>query len=169
MKNTVLTLVVLLLIAAGAYYLYSNNRTEVMTEPTAEDAMMTEESTEGEDAMEEDAMMEGEVTVALVAVDETVADQSGEAVITPTDTGVTVALAVTPLDETTAQPAHLHAGSCAETGDVVYPLDNVVNGVSVTELEVTLAELEAGLPLALNVHMSAEQSTVYTACGDLVL
>ena len=65
------------------------------------------------------------------------------------------------------QPAHIHEGSCENLGGVKYALSDVVGGVSETLVPVLLSELQAGLPLAVNVHKSAEEVDVYLACGDL--
>jgi hypothetical protein len=67
----------------------------------------------------------------------------------------------------TAQPAHIHMGRCPTPGAVVYPLTDVVNGASVTTLNVSLEDLISQGELALNVHKSAEESNVYVSCGDL--
>lgn len=66
-----------------------------------------------------------------------------------------------------AQPAHIHAGSCSNIGGVTYPLNSVANGKSETTLDVSLANLKAQLPLAVNVHKSTAESNVYIACTDL--
>lgn len=65
------------------------------------------------------------------------------------------------------QPAHIHAGACPNPGAVTYPLTNVVNGTSTTMLDISFDELTGEKPLAVNVHKSAAESSVYTACGDL--
>jgi hypothetical protein len=166
MKNTVLTLIVLLLIAAGAYYLYKNNQANQIAEMPAPEEIATT-PTEETTMTEEEQMP---VTVELTAVDATVVDQSGQAVLTETPEGVEVELTLTVLDATTPQPAHIHEGACPGVGAVAYALENVVNGSSTTMLEgVTMADLVEMLPLAINVHKSATESSVYTACGDVVL
>jgi len=66
-----------------------------------------------------------------------------------------------------AKPAHIHLGSCPDVGGVKYPLNSVVNGKSETTLNVSLAELKSGLPLAINVHKSIAEINVYTACANL--
>jgi hypothetical protein len=64
-------------------------------------------------------------------------------------------------------PAHIHPGSCADlVPQPRYPLVNVVNGVSATEVPASLAELVAG-DLAVNLHRSNEDMRTYTACADL--
>lgn len=68
---------------------------------------------------------------------------------------------------TPAQPAHIHLGSCANIGGIKYPLNSVVNGKSETMINASLAQLKAELPLAINVHKSAEESNIYITCADL--
>ena len=66
------------------------------------------------------------------------------------------------------QPAHIHVGKCPNPGAVKYPLTNVVDGKSVSVVDVDYEELfTTMLPLAVNIHKSVEESSVYTACGDL--
>jgi plastocyanin len=86
-------------------------------------------------------------------------------------------------------PAHIHSGSCATLGDVVYPLNDVggpmmdANGtpmagmemgassaiptdVSITTVQADLNTL-LGSAYAINVHESAENIGNYIACGDI--
>lgn len=64
-------------------------------------------------------------------------------------------------------PAHIHPGTCAAlVPQPKYPLDNVVDGRSTTEVPASVAELLSG-GQALNIHMSNEQMDVYSACGEL--
>lgn len=65
------------------------------------------------------------------------------------------------------EPAHIHFGSCANLGGVKYSLNSVVNGKSETTLNVSFADLKAGLPLAVNVHKSVAEPNVYIACANL--
>ncbi|HET9659336.1 MAG TPA: hypothetical protein VFP05_03335 [Thermomicrobiales bacterium] len=94
----------------------------------------------------------------------------------------------------TPHPAHIHSGSCAQLGDVVYPLTDVgaemaamdMSGtpamgdmgtamaggqaipveMSTTVVQTTLADISTG-DFAINVHESAENIGNYIACGDL--
>jgi hypothetical protein len=95
--------------------------------------------------------------------------QSGTAVIAPTKDGkVQVSLTMKGGNFTSPQPAHIHVGSCPNPGAVKYPLTNVVNGKSETTLNVTMDDLlKSSDKLAVNVHKSAQESSVYTACGDV--
>jgi len=64
------------------------------------------------------------------------------------------------------QSAHIHAGSCPNVAEVVYPLINVVNGTSTTVVNATLASLRTG-NFAINVHKSGDEIGVYVACGAI--
>lgn len=94
---------------------------------------------------------------------------SGSAALTRLNGQTVVELTLIGAPEGVAQPAHIHTGTCADIGGVVYPLTSPVGGMSATTLDVSLDDILAGLPLALNVHKSPEEADVYVACGDLVL
>jgi plastocyanin len=86
-------------------------------------------------------------------------------------------------------PAHIHSGTCASLGDVVYPLTDVgggggpdatpmagagfVGAQSAVPVEVSETTIEAGLDSlldgnhAINVHESAANIGNYIACGDI--
>lgn len=97
--------------------------------------------------------------------------QSGSATISEnSDKKAVVKLTLMGGTFTKPQPAHIHVGSCPTPGAVKYPLTNVVSGMSETVLPVSLSELMATTDkLAINVHKSAEESSVYTACGDVMI
>lgn len=66
-----------------------------------------------------------------------------------------------------AQPAHIHDGSCAKIDPKPkYPLTDVVNGKSSTLVSATMADLANGMH-AVNVHKSKAEASVYVACVDL--
>lgn len=66
-----------------------------------------------------------------------------------------------------SMPAHIHPGTCAElVPQPRYPLENVIGGVSVTEIPASLDELLLG-GVALNLHRSNEEMSIYTACVEL--
>jgi hypothetical protein len=98
--------------------------------------------------------------------------QSGTAKITISEDGSTATVEIHisgGSDE--PQPAHIHAGTCANLDPKpLYPLNNVVNGHSIT----TLTEESAiGMPsmetsdFAINVHKSVAEASVYVACGEI--
>jgi len=94
--------------------------------------------------------------------------EMGTATLTEDNETVIVSLSLTGFPENVSQPAHVHNGSCLNLSEIVYPLTNVLNGTSETTLNVTFSQLESELPLAINVHQSEENSSVYVSCGDLV-
>jgi hypothetical protein len=67
----------------------------------------------------------------------------------------------------TAQPAHIHSGTCSHLNPAPkYPLTSVVDGISETTVNAPISVLTAG-NLAVNVHQSAADLKHYVACGDL--
>ncbi|MGP6157207.1 MAG: hypothetical protein ACLPYS_06810 [Vulcanimicrobiaceae bacterium] len=79
-------------------------------------------------------------------------------------TVITITLAGAPAS---AQPAHVHPGTCAKLDPrPAYPLSNVLGGSSTTTLDVPLAKLTGG-GYAVNVHKSLNELAVYVACADL--
>ena len=66
-----------------------------------------------------------------------------------------------------AEPAHIHEGTCAKLNPAPkYPLTSVVDGISETTVNATIATLTAG-GLAVNVHQSPTDLKDYVACGNL--
>jgi hypothetical protein len=91
-------------------------------------------------------------------------------------------------------PAHIHFGTCAELGDIAFPLNNLTSGgaaatpegddvatpdaslatdseggegaTSSTDVEASLEDIIAG-GHAINVHESVENIQNYIACGDV--
>lgn len=78
---------------------------------------------------------------------------------------VTISLAGAPK---TAQPAHIHEGTCAKLNPAPkYPLTSVTDGKSSSVVkDVKLSELTSG-SFAINVHKSAEDLKTYVSCGDI--
>ena len=67
----------------------------------------------------------------------------------------------------TAQPMHIHKGTCAKLDPKpAWPLTNVTGGKSETTLNVAMSEIQKG-EHAINVHKSAQEASVYVACGDI--
>jgi hypothetical protein len=80
-----------------------------------------------------------------------------------------------------AHPAHIHAGTCDQLGEVLYPLADVAapsgekmgaaggHPVKINEgnhVELSLEEFLVR-PHAINVHLSAEEIDTYIACGNI--
>ncbi len=93
---------------------------------------------------------------------------AGTATLTDLGNGQTrVDISVTGFQGGTASPAHIHMGTCATLNPaILYPLTDVVSGKSTTVVNVTTATLLAQ-PHAINIHKSAQEATVYVACGTI--
>jgi hypothetical protein len=115
------------------------------------------------------AIMEGE-SISVLMNAQNGSNQSGNATVTDLTNGmVNVVLDITGDGTTSPQPAHIHRGTCADLDpSPAYPLSNVVDGKSVTEVEVNFADLTS-TPYAINVHKSADEATVYVSCGDITV
>jgi hypothetical protein len=94
---------------------------------------------------------------------------------------VPIGSAQTPVGEADAtHPVHIHAGTCAELGDVIHPLNDLVSPEGGhtgpdSAVPVTLSENIVDVPLqeiidgghAINVHLSNDEIETYIACGDI--
>lgn len=113
------------------------------------------------------AMRSGAVEVRLQ--EQNASGEAGAVSLAEVNGKVEVTLTVTGQPAGVAQPAHIHSGSCPNPGAVVYPLTFPKDGApSVTMLDVSMSELAAQAPLAVNVHKSGPEASVYVACGNLV-
>lgn len=66
-----------------------------------------------------------------------------------------------------SMPAHIHPGTCSElVPQPTYGLENVVDGMSTTEVPASFDDLVGG-EQAVNLHRSNQEMDVYTACVDL--
>ncbi len=105
---------------------------------------------------------------SLVMLAQSGSQQPGTAVLTDLGGGRTqVVITLTGPVSSVAQPAHIHTGSCPNPGAVRYPLNDVVSGRSETVVEADMASLFGTEALAVNVHKSAVEASVYVSCGDL--
>ena len=95
------------------------------------------------------------------------------------DSGVTGTVSFAALGEKTSveivvepggnldMPAHIHPGTCDDlTPQPKFPLENVRDGKSTTDVPASIDELFAG-GLAVNIHRSNDDLKTYTACVDL--
>ncbi|HEY1881449.1 MAG TPA: CHRD domain-containing protein [Candidatus Cybelea sp.] len=93
--------------------------------------------------------------------------ENGTATLTQTPDGVTVVVSI-PNGPAGPQPAHIHDGTCAQLGAVVYPLTSVVSGNATSTVKgVTIDKLLAG-KYAINVHKSTSDLGTYVSCGEIV-
>ena len=106
----------------------------------------------------------GSVTIPLAA--ENNSGQTGTAVMTPMGDQTQVVINVPAGPGGTPQPAHIHDGTCAAPGKVVWPLTNVVDGKSTSMVPAKLSDITTGGHL-INIHKSATEINVYTSCGQI--
>lgn len=111
---------------------------------------------------EEIAAEATEATVTLTGA------ENGIATIAEVGGKVQVQYGIVDAPEGVVQPVHIQAGTCANPGDLKYLLEFPVDGISTTDLDVTVAELKAQLPLVINVRKSLEELTESVACGEIV-
>lgn len=163
MKNSTLWVVVLLAIGIGGWYMWSNSEVKPETTETEKTASLS-------GVISPTKVISPVPTVApkTIVLEQTgVSGQSGTAVFQGDGDNTKVTVSMIGKAFTSPQPSHIHVGKCPNPGVVKYPLNNVVNGKAETVLSVSIEDLFADLPLAVNVHESAEKASVYTACGDL--
>lgn len=112
----------------------------------------------------EEAAGEGEVTVELS--EQSGSGQTGTATLTAEGDQTRVVVDVSdPVSP--SQPAHIHAGTCANLDPApAFGLPNVQDGNSETTVDVSLDELTGG-EYAINLHMSDEDAGTYVSCGDI--
>lgn len=116
------------------------------------------------DNMSSSMMAASSMTVKLMA--QNGSGENGTAVLKDVTGGVLVVIALKGAPAT-AQPAHIHVGSCPKPGAVKYPLTNVVSGMSKTTVKgTTIAALMAS-PMSINVHESAADLQKYVSCGNI--
>jgi hypothetical protein len=156
---------VVLVLVVGAFLLMRNQSTPTMMDTTETESMT--EPTTNPAADDTNSMVDATSTeVTLSEVADSATKQAGTATLTEKDGKVEVVVTVSPTMKA-AQPAHIHMGECPGVGEIAYPLTSLTNGTSTTMLDVTMADLLAQKPLAINVHKSADEVKVYTACGSL--
>ena len=93
---------------------------------------------------------------------------NGTATLTDMGNGQTqVVVNVTGFTAGTPSPIHIHEGTCATLNPAVkFPLSNLIDGKSTTMVPVTLSAVLAQ-PHAINAHKSAQEASVYVACGNV--
>ncbi len=106
-------------------------------------------------------------TVTIELFEESQSGQSGFVTIEDIDGMALVTIEIVPGETGVSQPAHIHFENCENIGGVKYPLNNVVDGMSETQLEVSVEQILSERPLSINVHRSIEEAQIYVACGDI--
>ena len=163
MKNSALWVFVLLVVAAVGWYVWSaQGKEKMMVAPTTVTTTPAATSP-GTKISPTPTVPPKTINMEQVKV----SGQSGTAMFQDEGGKTKVTLTMIGKKYTAPQPAHIHVGKCPTPGEVKYPLNNVVDGKSETVISVSIEDLFADLPLAVNVHDSVEKASVYTACGDL--
>lgn len=159
-SGIILWILLLAFLFFGAYWWLNSNRPA----PSSESTVESEEPIDS-------TMLSGTPSLPVILSEQNELGQSGSATIEQTgENQVTVTLTLTGGGFAEPQPAHIHLGACPDPGSVEYPLENVVDGSSVTVLDIPFSKILASTtPLAINVHKSATEASVYTACGDIPL
>jgi hypothetical protein len=118
-------------------------------------------------AEEEDAAAGGgdQVTVEMSA--QNGSGESGTATLTADGDSATTVVIELANGAAEPQPAHIHAGTCADLDpNPAFGLSNVVDGRSETTVNAPLADLQ-GKAYAVNVHKSATEAEIYVSCGEI--
>ena len=120
-----------------------------------------------QDAKKDGAKKSGAKSVTVRLAEQNKSGERGTARFTPQGDKTKVDINLKGAPKGVQQPAHIHEGSCAKLDPKPkYPLQNVVDGKSTSEVPAKLDELMGGNN-AINVHKSAEEVKTYVACGDL--
>ena len=110
-----------------------------------------------------DSSGSGEVTVQLG--EQNASGESGTATLTAEGDRTKVVIDLE--GNSSAQPAHIHKGSCADLdASPEYALEDVSGGTSITTVDAKLDDLRDGA-FAINVHASAAELETYVACGNV--
>jgi uncharacterized cupredoxin-like copper-binding protein len=161
-KNTILIILVLVVLGAGVFLMKGDNDGDDAMVMDSDNTMM-----ENDHGLDSDLMMQTkELVVELSALNNS--GQSGKAIFSEDGGKTKVIIDITSGAEGVSQPIHIHKGSCAELGSVLYPLSSVVDGRSETVLDLSLEDIKSQLPLAVNVHKSADALNEFVACGDIL-
>ena len=109
----------------------------------------------------------GGKTVSLPLKAQNKSGETGTVKLTPMGDKTKVEVSLKGGPKGVAQPAHVHEGSCAKLDPKPkYPLSNVVDGKSSSEVPAKMDELMGG-NMAVNVHKSGDDIKTYVACADL--
>jgi Cu/Zn superoxide dismutase len=115
---------------------------------------------------DDDAAAGDEVTVELS--EEAGSGQTGTATLTGEGEQTTVSIEIDGDPVSESQPAHIHEGNCGDdlNPEPAFGLPNVTDGTSESTVDVSLDTLTSS-DYAINLHMSDEDLTTYTSCGNI--
>jgi hypothetical protein len=166
-KNRATWVVVVIIVIAIIIYgvmISQRNNSAVNQAPASDQSLQTQQLMPAQNPQPSTPSL---TTLTVTLNGQNNSGEMGTTTLTDVSGKTKVVLNYTGAPKDIVQPAHIHTGSCANLGGVVYPLNYPVNGASETTLDVSIDQLLSQLPLAINVHKSAGEITVYTACGDI--
>ena len=115
---------------------------------------------------DDDAAAGDEVTVELA--ESAGSGQTGTATLTADGETTTVSIEIDGEPVSESQPAHIHEGNCDSlTPEPAFGLTNVVDGTSETPDVQASIETLTSSDYAINLHMSDDDLTTYTSCGNI--
>jgi len=169
MKKEIIGLMAVVVLIVGGALIYSVNRSSkkspAMPESNNQAPRFPQQPVlESNNAVSSQNPSE-KITVSLNALNNS--GESGTATLEDINGKAKVEIKLTGAPRGVAQPAHIHVGSCPGVGAIKYPLASVTNGESVTNLDVPVSQIMKELPLAINVHKSAAESSIYYSCGEI--
>lgn len=89
-----------------------------------------------------------------------VTTQDAKSIVTITLFGVTAGI---------AQPAQIRKGTCDKLGDVVHPLNNLLNGDSETIIDASVSSLAQEMPVVVSIYKSERQMSSSASCGSIII
>ncbi|HMD02324.1 MAG TPA: hypothetical protein VKG44_05100 [Candidatus Baltobacteraceae bacterium] len=93
--------------------------------------------------------------------------ENGTVVLTSMGDKTKVEVAIVGAPAGVSQPVHIHDGTCATLNPKPkYGLSPIVDGVSTTVVDVSMASLAAA-PFAVNAHKSATEIATYVSCATI--
>jgi len=168
-----MAIIALIIILGLGFFLYNKSQTsknqameaaqnqaalESSAAPSDGSAMELEESSESADTLKE---------LKINLAEQNASGETGTVELEEENGKVTVSINVTGAPKGAIQPAHIHLGACPTPGEIKYPLSNIIDGKSETALDVDMKTLMSQLPLAINLHKSAEEIKSYVSCGNI--
>lgn len=159
-NKIIITVIILAVAVIGIYALINSGKEKAVTPDGSVmvkdgGAMMDKKS---------DAMMNESMKMRLASVGNS--GVTGDVLFTPKGDKTEVSIMLKGAAQGSVYPSHIHFGGCP-AGAVKYPFMPIVDGKSVSLINVSIEQLWKELPLSVNVHKSASELKTIVACGDL--
>jgi len=176
-QKLIIGVITIIIVAAGVGIYSSNSSKREMAKKSAmeqqkeKEAMIQKESDgaiekpEGAMVKKEGAMISQGMTMKLASLGNS--GVTGDVLFTPKEDKTEVSIMLKGAVKGSVYPSHIHEGSCPTPGAVKYPLTSIIDGKSITLVNISVDQLLKAPPLAINVHKSPTELKSYVACGDL--